>query len=193
MYRKLFSVGHTLRGTRVAAFAVIAACAFFAACSDLAGPVEKQKSLTVSRDITFTSVDSLHMIAMDTIDAAQLNADFNAMKDRITRVGCASPTVTVVGYAGSDSAIVDTLFLYIGAQSSVPVDTLTGPTFLTPAQLTGAIPQVMWVNSPTLWYAAHLLGNVPYAFALRAYMHATHAITRLALRVEFPLSVGYLN
>lgn len=164
-----------------------------AACSDVAAPVESQQNVTLTRDIAFTAVDSLRVTALDTVDASQLSALFNSVKTKITRVACQSPLLTVVAYNGSGGAVIDTLFLYVGPLSATPVDTLTGPTFLSPAQLAGAPPQIMWVNNQVLWNTGNLLGHAPYGFALRAYGHATHAISGMTLRVEFPVTVTYLN
>lgn len=173
--------------------AMMSAFFFLNSCSDMTGPQEQHQNITISREIEFAIVDSFRMTAIDTFDAGLLSAAFNAVKERITRVGCTSPTLTVVEFNGATASIIDTLFLYVGPQSANPVDTLTGPALLTRTQLTGGAPQVMWVNSPNLWFAQNLLGHAPYGFALRAYVHSTHPITRVRIRLEFPLDVNYLN
>jgi len=186
------------RSSRAVAPALLSVCVTLMvgaliSCTNVTAPVESQENITLSREIEFSVVDSNRMNALDTIDAGQMSAAFNAVKERITRVGCTSPTLTVVGYNGTAATVIDTFFLYVGSPSENKMDTLTGPTLLTSTQLEGGAPQVLWVNSPTLWQTQNLLGHAPYGFAIRAYVHANHPISRVRIRIEFPLAVSYLN
>jgi hypothetical protein len=163
------------------------------ACTEFGGPAETTRALTLSRTIELVLRDSTHGVTIDSIIAPELSSPFREIKERITRIVCSAPSIIVLEVDGSDSATIDSLILFVSPSGGGPGDTLSGPTFLTLAQLADSTPHALWANAPALWTIAHLLAEEPYCFSLRLSVHASAPLARLRVRLEFPLDVSHLN
>ncbi len=173
----------------VAAAFALAIVAVLAGCSASTEPAQQSRQVTLAQTVTLVQTDSAHVAGTVAFDAPSLNAAFDAVKERIVTVSCAPPTVTALSVSIADSGFVDTLCLFVGSDTSSATDTLSGPTFLSRAQLSEGNPQVMWAHTSGLWRAGHLLGSAPYAVALRITGHATRPVIALQARIELPLTV----
>ncbi len=177
----------------VAAACALAAIASLAGCSASTEPAQQSQQVLLVQSVTLVQTDSSHVAGTVAFDAPSLNAAFDAVKERIVTVSCAPPTVTALSVSIADSGFIDTLCLFVGSDTVSATDTLSGPTFLSRAQLSEGSPLVMWAHTSGLWRAGHLLGNAPYAVALRITGHATRPVLVLQARIELPLTVTSLQ
>ena len=189
-------MAHSHRLTR----SVIVACAALVAgmfgCKELTDPSEIHNTMSLTHTVPLFGLDSSRWMTFDDhLDAAGENPQFDAVKDKITQLSIGAPTVYAVGINDQHNPVfdIDTLIICIGSDTSMVLDTLTGPLDYQQSPDSNGLGSVRRVNALVSEYQANLLRHPPYDLKISTFVHFTHPVVSTVMWIEWPLVVSYLN